>query len=103
MSGSIDLNQITATREYIVEVKTREDEDERQARIQRDNARTHSQLWRDEWMFRIGSVAVIVVAGVCVWMSMDLSFSADQQKWAQSILTSLITAVLGYLVGRNSQ
>lgn len=103
MPNRIDLNNALAEDRYAVEVKPREDDDERRSRLMREEARDRFQQWRDEWMFKIGCVAVSLVGGVCLWMSVDLDFSADQQRWAQSTIASMITAVLGYLVGRGTK
>lgn len=86
-----------------VELKPSESPEERASRLRREEAEANMKLWKEKCLFVIGLSAALIVAGLCLWASLDLSFAPEQQKWAMATLTSIITGVGGYLFGKGTK
>ncbi|MDR5791679.1 hypothetical protein P9281_34600 [Caballeronia sp. LP003] len=68
------------------------------ARIARENAEDAARLRREACFFRFGILLAIVVIGLAVftWVTGGM----EERKTAASLLTPIITAVMGFMVGK---
>jgi hypothetical protein len=97
----LDLNQIPSNLD--IDIKTGESADERISRLHREEADATHERWRTSILFGVGILVALVVGGLCLWATLDTSFSADTQKWAAAIVTSMMTGFVGFLTGKNSK
>ncbi len=97
---AIDLNQIPEG--YKVEIASTETSEERASRLRREEAEAAHQRWKSTGLFVVGLVCALTVGGLCLWAALDQSFPADTRTWASSLVTSMITGIVGYLWGKQS-
>jgi hypothetical protein len=97
----LDLNQIPSNLD--VDIKTAESPEERDSRLRREEADAAHERWRTSILFGVGIGVALVVGGLCLWATLDQSFSPDTQKWAAAIVTSMIAGILGFLTGKNTK
>lgn len=83
----IDLSQPPPNHKYNVSVEREETQAERNVR-----------LFKDVALF----LTALVLVGVITWLCISAlsSGSADERRWAQSLLTALAGGLVGYLVRR---
>ena len=98
----VDIEQRARSRSYKLEEHV-EDAEERASRLKRLEATEEHERWKDRITFITVLCSVVVIGAVCLWVSVDGRFSAEQQRWSTSLLTSLITGFLGYLTGKASR
>jgi fatty acid desaturase len=90
ITESLDLEHLQ------VALTTREEPDERAARLQR-MARDQVHRHRKEWAFIVVLVAVIAA---CLWGAFSGHYSDKIRTQALTIMASVIAAVLGYVTGQ---
>jgi hypothetical protein len=83
--STIDLDKPPPNHEYKVSVEREETKAERAVRLGKDVA-----------LFVAALALVAVVASICI--SALANGSADEKRWAQSILTALMGGLVGYLI-----
>lgn len=86
-----------------VEIKTREHPEERASRLRREEADAEHQRKKDFVLFIIVAIMVCLVALACLWINLSSNYSPDLQKWASSLLTVIVSAILGYMTGKSSK
>jgi hypothetical protein len=87
----IDLNALAQAGRYELSVKSPEDPEDARHRRRKDLL----QL----------SVALLGMGAIgffCLWVLMSPTASADDKKWAQSVLTALVAGFIGYLTGKGT-
>jgi len=73
-----------------------------------------SRLRQDEWKTKVKlfkeiavSLAALLGGGIIIFIAVDIirnpSASADDKKWATSIIASVVSGLIGYLTGKASQ
>ena len=83
----IDLNQPPPNHSYSVSIEREETEGERRVR-----------LVKDMTLFFVAISFVMVMAWLCVSTLNAESASADEKKWAMSLLSAATGGIIGYLV-----
>ena len=56
------------------------------------------RLFKDIALFAVAIGFVIVVAGICVSTLQSPDASADEKKWAMSVISAATGGIIGYLV-----
>lgn len=83
-----------------LEFKDVEAADERRSRLRREEAEASHRRRRE----MIILVAVVVVVGVavalCLWVILGPGYSVENMKWATTMLTSIVSAAVGYATGK---
>ena len=85
--STIDLNQPPPNHKYKVSVEREETNAERTVRLGKDVA-----------LFVTALIFVGIIGWICVETLQSPRASADEKKWAMSILSAAAGAVVGYLV-----
>jgi hypothetical protein len=92
-------HRITTTTET---VRPAETPAERKARIERENSEHTFGIWKEKFLYFFGGtvVALVFFLSICV-----LIFSSDAflRSWAATSITSIFTALLGFLIGKQSK
>ncbi len=58
------------------------------------------RVWRDSILFGMITIGVTILSLSCLWIVVRPGQSADQQKWATTLLTTIVSAGVGYLTGK---
>jgi hypothetical protein len=86
-----------------VRLKGVETREELKARVARDSQEVAHRVWRDSILFGIVSTGVAIVSLTCLWIVVKPDQTPDQQKWATTLLTTIVSAGVGYLTGKSSK
>ena len=85
--SQIDLNKPPPNHTYTVSVDPEETAGERSVR-----------LFKDVVLFLIAAGFVIAIAVFCYLTMISTTASADEKKWAMSILSAATAGLIGYLI-----
>lgn len=86
MTNSIDLNHPPSGHDLSVTVERAETAGERKVR-----------LFKDVALFVVALALVGAVLWLCIF-TLQSAASADEKRWAQSVLSAAVGGVIGYLV-----
>jgi hypothetical protein len=100
-ANQLDLAKVT--RQYKLELKSHELPQEMQARLEKERLEARNERIKDLILFVAVIIGVASVGGVCIWFVVGPSHSADDKKWAFSVLASIVSAGVGYLTGKGSK
>jgi hypothetical protein len=102
-NGKIDLNDLANRPDHQLSIIPREDPETRAAR--RDIEKAESAHRRQiSLLLHVAALTVIgVVVVLCVWMLTHAGAESEDRKWATTLLTSVVTGLLGYVTGRASK
>jgi hypothetical protein len=81
----------------------RDSPQEIRARLQREEADAAHQRAKDLFLYRTVTAAVGVVSVVCLIIAVIPAVPDDTRKWATTLLTSIVSAGLGYMTGKASK
>jgi len=98
--STIDIGSLANDRNLTVEVKTAESIEERAHRLSEAALDNKARRTKDLWLFFVLLAGVSVVGGACLMASIDSKTSAEDKKWATAMLTSIVSAGVGYLTGK---
>lgn len=81
----------------------REDPAERDARLRIEEANAAHQR-RKELALHVATLVVVGLAlGVCFFVMASDGSTADDKKWAQLLLTAIVTGFIGYVTGKSTK
>ena len=85
-----------------VEVKaTTEDPVARAARLRREERDASIERMRHVVLFLVAVSGIVIFAGFCIYVLVTPGFSADDKKWAQTVVSALVAGCAGYTFGRH--
>ena len=90
--SEIDLNELLKSKHLNLSIETPAQEHPDDARFRR---------FKDTILFFVALILLLGAFGFCAYILLSHSFSADDEKWATAIASSIITGFLAYLTGRN--
>ncbi len=85
--STIDLNSPPPNHKFSVSVEREETAGERQVR-----------LFKDVALFLVAVAFVVLIAWLCYSTLTSASATADEKKWAMSVLSAAAGGIIGYLV-----
>jgi hypothetical protein len=85
--STIDLNTPPPNHKYTVSIEREETDGERKVR-----------LFKDIALFVVALLFVLLVVWLCYSTLTSASASADEKKWAMSVLSAATGGIIGYLV-----
>jgi len=107
-SERLNLNEIADRQGLEVQIKTLEPPDERDSRLRREEADARLQRWQNFLTFLVKELLVRLVAltalfaigiyGVSVLI--QTSSTATEKEFARSIVTPIVTGLIGFLLGK---
>jgi hypothetical protein len=87
-----------------VRLKGIETREELKARLVRESHEHLHRVWRNSILFGIVSGGVTIVALASLWIAVrPVGQSPDNQRWATTLLTTIVSAGVGYLTGKASK
>lgn len=87
MNNTIDLNSPPPNHTYKIGVEREETNGERRVR-----------LFKDVALFLVGVGFVVLIGWLCYGTLVSATASADEKKWAMSVLSAATGGIIGYLV-----
>jgi multidrug resistance efflux pump len=98
----IDLNELANRPDHQLSIVPREEPTEREARIAIEKADAAHKR-RIDFALHIAAFAVAGVALIlCIWAIVRESSSAEDKRWATTLLTAIVTGFVGYVTGRST-
>lgn len=98
--ADIDVNSIFA--KSAVTVEPPEHEDERAARLIKEKREARLEDIRSMTLFFVVLIALLALGGLCGHLIFfDKAASPENQKWAQTALTALVSGGAAFLFGRS--
>lgn len=79
-----------------------ETKEDRDARIERERLDHWDRRVKGRILFGLVILMVLIVVGYCLYTLTNANASLDDRKWAQTIVGSIITAFIGYLIGKGT-
>lgn len=98
--NKIDLDQ--AAEHYTLELKSVEHPEERQSRIRKEEADAQHERWKATIFYAVGIVVTLVVGGLGLWAALDPSWPEAQQRFGTTVVSAILSGVVGFLVGKRS-
>lgn len=90
--SQIDINELANNPKLSLSITSNQDENPADARIRR---------LKDIILFSVTILLSLCIFSFCGYVLISNHFSADDKKWATAIASSIISAFLGYLTGKN--
>lgn len=99
----IDLNDLANKPDHQLSIVPREEPAERNARLEIGKADAAHKR-RIDFALHIAAFIVVGVAlCLCVWAIVSAALSAEDKKWATTLLTAIVTGFVGYVTGRSTR
>lgn len=92
MTTKVDLSKLAENSNLKVSIQSIQPEDPVEAKIRRI---------KDIVLFAVGLLFVLLIAAVCVYFIFSSSSTSDDKRWSMGVLSSLVTAFLGFITGRS--
>lgn len=92
MTTKVDLAKLAENSNLQVSIQSVQQEDPAEAKIRRI---------KDIVLFSFALVFVIAIATVCVYFIFSSSSSNDDKRWSMGLLSSLVSAFIGFITGRS--
>jgi hypothetical protein len=103
MNGKIDLNDLANKPDHQLSIVPREEPTEREARLEIERA-TAAHKRRIDFALHIAAFVVVGVAlSLCVWAIVRDGSTAEDKRWATTLLTAIVTGFVGYVTGRSTK
>lgn len=87
--STIDLDSPPPNHKYSVSIEREETADERRVR-----------LFKDVTIFMVATAFVVLIVWLCYTTLSSSTASAEEKKWAMSVLSAATGGIIGYLVRR---
>lgn len=100
MSNNFDLNSLL--KKGTVEIgRPDESAEELAARLRIEGRKAAIEDFKGAALFVTLLVGIVAVALLCVYLIVfDQTASAESKRWAQTVLTGIVTGAVSFLVGR---
>ncbi|MGH9802650.1 MAG: hypothetical protein ACRD82_19970 [Blastocatellia bacterium] len=86
-----------------VSISTVENADERISRLRIEEANAAHQRRKEMLLHSLTASVIAVVVLLCAWTILRKGFAAEDGKLALALLTSIVTGLVGYAIGRASK
>ena len=103
MNGKIDLNDLANKPDHQLSIVPREEPTEREARLEIERANAVHKR-RIDFALHIAAFVVVGIAlCLCVWAIVRDGSTAEDKRWAATLLTAIVTGFVGYVTGRSTK
>ncbi|WP_407524711.1 hypothetical protein [Methylobacterium oryzisoli] len=99
MPNEIRLDE--ALGDAVIRIEPRENPDDRAERLRRERADSRFDLAKRYVALAMFCIGLTAVTGLCVYVALfDPSASADTRRWAQLVVSSVLTGGLSFMLGQ---
>jgi hypothetical protein len=102
-NGKIDLNDLANRPDHQLSIVPREEPAEREARLEIEKANAAHKRRIDLALHIAAFVVVGVALCLCVWAIVREGSTAEDKRWATTLLTAIVTGFVGYVTGRSTK
>ena len=102
-NGKIDLNDLANKPDHQLSIVPREEPAEREARLETEKANAAHKRRIDLALHIAAFVVVGVALCLCVWAIVRDNSTAEDKRWATTLLTAIVTGFVGYVTGRSTK
>lgn len=99
----INLNDLANRQDHQLTITPREDPAERGARLRIEEANAAHQRRKELTLYVATLVVVGLALGVCFFVMVSERMTVDDRKWAQLLLTAIVTGFVGYVTGKSTK
>ena len=100
MLQQVDLDKVF--KKGSLELALPEQDDERAARLRREERHSQRQSQREHVLFYVILASVLAVSGICLWaIFASPSLDPDTRAFSRTVLTSLLSGGIAFLFGRS--
>lgn len=96
--SELNLNQLV--KKGTVELGPDETAEERAARLRREERRDRVEHFKGVTLFVVAVGGIVVLGVACGWVALDAQADSETRKWAQTLLTAIVSGGLAFLFGR---
>jgi hypothetical protein len=100
---NVDLDDLAQGQKVDIRVVSHEDPLELQTRLKIQETDAAHQRWKDTILLVASLIGVLGFSGFCVYIYVSPTSSADDKKWAASIITLIVGGLVGYWSGKNAK
>lgn len=100
--GQLNLDDYANRHKLKLELVSEEHAEERGARLDQQSAEAKFKRMRDVALLVVAVLFIMALGTSCLAISVSHETTAEDKKWAWSMLTLITGAVLGFLFGRAS-
>jgi heme A synthase len=100
-NGKIDLNDLA--NKHQLSIVPREGPAERDARLEIEKAEAAHRRRIDFALHIAAFVVVSVALCLCVWAIVRANSTAEDKRWATTLLTAIVTGFVGYVTGKSTK
>ena len=98
MPGQLEVDQLV--KKGTLELGRDETPEERAARLRSEERRDRVEHFKEVTLFVVAVGGIVVLGAVCGWVALDAQADAETRKWAQTLLTAIVSGGLAFLFGR---
>ncbi len=99
----LDLDDLAQGQKVDIHLLSPETPIELQSRLKLQEQDALHQRFRDTILLIASIVGVLGFSGFCVYIYVSPASSADDRKWAASIITLIVGGLVGYWGGKNAK
>lgn len=101
--GKLDLNELANRPDHQLTLVPRADPAERESRLKIEEADAQHRRRKDLVLHVAALVVVSVALGLCVWVIMNPDSNAEDKRWAGTVVTAIVTGLVGYVTGKSTK
>jgi hypothetical protein len=95
-----ELNVKQLGKNWELRVGPEEHDAEREARLRREERRDKAEHFKGVALFVVAVGGIVALGTACGWVALDAQADAETRKWAQTLLTAIVSGGLAFLFGR---
>lgn len=101
---NLDLNEIANRADHQLSVTLNTDDPlKRESEIRLKEAEAKHIRTKELILHGLTSLVILSVVALCIWLVASKSLSTDEGKLALGLLTTIVSALLGYITGKSSK
>jgi hypothetical protein len=99
-----DLNEISSrANSQVALTMTSDDPLKRESEIRLKEAEAKHLRDKELFLYRLTGAILVIAVLLCVWLIVSKGLANDEGKLALGLLTSIISALLGYITGKSAK
>ena len=101
---NLDLNELANRADHQLSITLNSDDPlKRESDIRLKEAEAKHQRTKELILHALTSVIMLIVVLLCVWLVTQKTLSTDEGKLALGLLTTIVSALLGYITGKSAK
>lgn len=101
---NLDLNELANRADHQLSISLNTDDPlKRESDIRLREAEARHLRTKELLLHGLTSLILVIVVLLCVWLISQKSLSSDEGKLALGLLTTVVSALLGYITGKSAK